>query len=95
MKTEKQVKEEIKKYLKSLGGACWFFMPHMNGYGRAGIPDFVGCYKGRFFAIEAKAEGKLGAVTAWQKREGADILAASGRYIITDSLEPLIVDGLL
>ena len=26
-----------------------------GGYGRSGVPDIVGCYRGRFFGIECKA----------------------------------------
>lgn len=40
--------------------ACtgWYYMPTQNGMGVAGIPDFIGHYKGRFWSIEAKARGK-------------------------------------
>ena len=47
---EGTVKYKIKEYLKSLAPALWYFMPVPTGYGVRGIPDFVGCYKGRFFA---------------------------------------------
>lgn len=30
-------------------------MPATGGYGVSGASDFVGCYRGRFFSIEAKA----------------------------------------
>lgn len=53
MKNERDVKAEVKKLLKAHG--AWFFMPSMNGYGRSGVPDFIGCSRsGRFFAIETK-----------------------------------------
>jgi hypothetical protein len=32
----------------------WYYMPVSNGMGVMGIPDFLGHYKGQFFAIEAK-----------------------------------------
>ena len=32
-------------------------MPFMAGYGTAGVPDIVACYKGRFVGIECKAGG--------------------------------------
>ena len=74
MTPEAKVKAEIKKVLAEY--ECWYFMPSMNGYGRAGIPDFIGCYNGAFFAIEAKsANGKL---TPNQEREIAAIQQASG-----------------
>ena len=44
--------------------------------GRAGVPDIIGCYKGRFIAIECKA-GK-GKTTALQDKELGAILTAGG-----------------
>ena len=48
--------DKVIKHLKSLD-CCW----HMKVFGggtfqRAGIPDIIGCYHGRFFALELKAE---------------------------------------
>ena len=36
----------------------WAYMPVGGQGGVSGIPDFVGAYRGRFWAIEAKAPGK-------------------------------------
>ena len=83
MTPEGKVKAEIKKVLDKAG--AWYFMPSMNGYGRKGIPDFVGHYKGRFFAIEAKAPG--GKATPWQERELADIREKGGVVVIAMSAE--------
>jgi hypothetical protein len=82
---EGKVKKEVKAYLASLKDHCWFYMPVPMGYGRAGVPDFIGCYKGRFFSIETKAPGKKEDITAWQLREAAAIRAAGGLCIITDN----------
>ena len=87
MTPEAKVKAEIKKVLIEYG--CWYFMPSMNGYGRTGVPDFIGCYGGVFFAIEAKA--KNGKVTPNQARElqalidnGAQVtVATSGESVKT------------
>ena len=57
MKTpESYEKADIKKYLDSIG--AWHFSPYMAGFGKAGVPDIVFCYQGRFGAIEVKREGK-------------------------------------
>jgi len=83
MTPEAKVKAEIKKVLAEYG--CWYFMPAMNGYGRSGIPDFVGCYNGVFFAIEAKsANGKL---TPNQEREIAAMVAVGARVVVARSAE--------
>ena len=80
MTPEGKIKTEIKKYLDSLGDLCWYFMPAMNGYGRKGIPDIVGCFSGVFFAFEVKsAEGKA---TPWQERELEKILKTGSRAAI-------------
>ena len=43
---------------KTKGGAGWYYMPVQAGLGVKGVPDFIGCYKGKFFSIETKAPGK-------------------------------------
>ena len=30
----------------------------MAGYGKAGVPDIIGCWRGMFFGIEVKASGR-------------------------------------
>ena len=52
-RSEADVKTAVKQILAEYPGV-WYFMPSMNGYGRAGVPDFVGCFQNRFFAIETK-----------------------------------------
>lgn len=88
---EGKVKDEIKAFLDSLGAECWYFMPMMMGYGRKGIPDFIGCYKGRFFSIEAKAPGKAANLTPWQAREKSAIMQASGIPLVCDSILTLSI----
>jgi hypothetical protein len=57
MKTpEGYEKDEIKKYLTSIG--AFSFSPYMAGYGKSGVPDIVACIEGRFWGIEVKREGK-------------------------------------
>jgi hypothetical protein len=77
MKNEGDVKKVVKEELKSTPD-CWWFMPPANGYGRSGIPDFVGSYKGYAFAVETKF-GK-GKTTANQEREIA-LLRVSGAQV--------------
>jgi len=80
MTPEAKVKKQIKQILEELN--VWFFMPPANGYGRAGIPDFIGCLRGQFIAIEAKA-GK-GKTTALQDREIQRIKDAGGFVLIVN-----------
>jgi hypothetical protein len=50
---EKKVKDKVRKILDTAG--AFQFMPATHGYGASGVPDIVGCYRGKFFAIECKA----------------------------------------
>ena len=71
---EAKVKDKIKAILKEHG--VYYAMPIGTGYGNAGVPDFLCCIKGRFLAIEAKANG--GKTTALQDRNLRDIETAGG-----------------
>lgn len=50
---EGKVKAKLKKVLDEMG--IWHFSPFQAGMGRAGIPDVIACYEGRFVAFECKA----------------------------------------
>jgi Holliday junction resolvase len=73
-KVKKKVAELLKKY-----GAYYFF-PAMGAFGRAGIPDIVGCHSGQYFAVECKA-GK-GKTTAIQEAEIEKIRKAKGHAFV-------------
>jgi Holliday junction resolvase len=85
MTPEKKVKTKVVAILKELG--TYYFYPIAGGYGASGVPDIVGCYKGKFFAIECKA-GK-GKTTALQDKNIAQIIAQNGLAIVVneDNLE--------
>lgn len=74
LRTEKDVKEQVKKLLKKHN--IWYFMPQGNGYGRQGIPDFIACAGGLFVAIETKYGGNK--LSPHQEREVRDINTAKG-----------------
>lgn len=77
---EKKVKTAVTNILKEYG--AYYFYPVMNGFGRSGIPDIIGCYKGKFFGIECKA-GK-NKPTALQLREMIAINDAGGRTLVVN-----------
>ena len=74
MTPEAKVKRVITNQLKELG--AYYFYPATGGYGRSGVPDIVGCYRGRFFGIECKA-GK-NKPTALQQKNLDDIASTEG-----------------
>jgi len=57
-------------------------MPPGMGFGRAGIPDIICCFQGKFIAIECKA-GK-GKTTALQDRELDAIRASGGMAMVVN-----------
>lgn len=77
---EAAVKAAVRKLLVEFG--IYYFSPAANGYGRAGIPDIICCFGGRFIAIECKA-GK-GVTTALQDRELAAIRTAGGMTMVVN-----------
>jgi hypothetical protein len=82
MKTtpENNVKRLIKVQL-TLSGAFWY--PAVAGpYSVSGIPDFIGCHRGKFFGVEAKAPGKK--PTALQLKRKDEIEAAGGKWLLVD-----------
>lgn len=52
---EGKVKKRIKEILNAHAPDVWYTMPIGTGYGRSGVPDFIGVSNGQFFAIEAKS----------------------------------------
>jgi hypothetical protein len=77
---EGKVKAAVRKLLVEFG--IYYFLPAANGFGRAGIPDIICCFGGRFIAIECKAG--TGVTTALQDRELAAIRTAGGMAIVVN-----------
>ena len=78
---EGKVKKAISKYLRSVDG-LWYTMPVPGGYGMSTL-DYIGCYRGKFFSIEAKAPGKV--PTDRQEFVMEDIRHADGMTFVIDS----------
>ncbi len=55
-RTERKLKVEVMDMLNEAG--AWYFMPVPTGM-QAATLDFLGCYKGQFFAIETKRPGEV------------------------------------
>jgi hypothetical protein len=81
---EGKVKQKLLRFINSLEPVPYAFFPVPGGYGRSGIPDIVGCWRGRFFAIECKAPGKLSNTTALQNREMEMIRRGGGVAFVYD-----------
>ena len=53
---EGKVKNTVSKLLKSVDG-LFYTMPVPSGFGESTL-DYIGCYRGKYFAVETKAPGK-------------------------------------
>jgi Holliday junction resolvase len=80
MTPEKKVKTKVVEILKGFG--AYYFYASTGGYGASGVPDIIGCHKGRFFGIECKA-GK-GKTTALQEKNIAQIKTTGGLAIVVN-----------
>ena len=75
---EKKVKQACVQIIERY--KAWHFFPAQNGYGRAGIPDIIICYKGQFLGVECKAG--FNKPSALQEREIAAIQKAGGSAMV-------------
>jgi hypothetical protein len=80
MTPEGRVKAKVKKTLTEMG--AYYAMPVASGYGHAGTPDFLVCYRCQFLAIETKAKGNQ--PTALQEATMQRIRDAGGRVFVID-----------
>lgn len=74
MKSEQAIQSDILKYLKSVGA----YTIKVSAATKAGIPDVIICYKGKFLAIEVKKPETKNNVSALQKANISMIEAAGG-----------------
>ena len=88
---EAKVKKVVVRQLKLLG--AYYFYPVTGGYGASGVPDIVGCYKGKFFGIECKAGSNK--PTPLQRKNLTDIELAGGIAVVVNEKNMNIVEDLL
>jgi len=86
---ESKVKARVRRILEL--HKVYHFMPATGGYGRSGVPDIVGCYRGYFFAIECKA-GK-NQPTVLQDRELQRIRDAGGQVFVVNEINEKEVEN--
>ena len=80
MTPEAKVKKVVASQLRSL--KAYYFYPVTGGYGKSGVPDIIGCYRGKFFGIECKAGGNK--PTALQEKNLKDITASEGMAFVVN-----------
>jgi len=55
---EGSVKARLVRLFKRNKGTLWYFTPATGGFGKSGVPDYIGIKRAQMFAVECKAPGK-------------------------------------
>lgn len=77
---EAKVKRVVTQQLKEIG--AYYFYPVTGGYGKSGVPDIIGCYRGNFFGIECKAGRNK--PTPLQEKHLREIAEAGGVSLVVN-----------
>lgn len=88
-KLEKSVTKKCHDWLKSSRG-IWYFKVFGNGVQRAGVPDFIVCKDGMFYAFELKREDERATTSSRQDIEINKIRKAGGKAYVIRTLEEMI-----
>lgn len=83
---EKRVKNRIDAVLKA-APECFYSKPVVTPLGVAML-DYVGCSKGRYFEIEAKAANKQPTERQWHRME--QVRAAGGAAFVINEHDGLV-----
>jgi hypothetical protein len=77
---ESKVKMKVRKVIKELN--AYYVMPVTAGFGNSGAPDYIVCYRGKFFGIECKANGNT--PTALQYKNLKEIQDCGGVALVVN-----------
>lgn len=90
--SEKSIVDKITAYLRLKG--AYVVKQHGSQYGRAGVPDLLVCYQGRFYGFEVK-KPIGGVVSKLQRIEIDRIKESGGVACVVTSVEEVkgIIDG--
>jgi Holliday junction resolvase len=83
---EKDVVRDIMNFLKDKYPG-FYFKSHGGPFQMVGLPDIIGCHKGRFIGIEVKLPGKEDTLTPIQKKVIEMISKAGGISFMATSVE--------
>lgn len=87
---EGRTKAKVRQILLEYDG-LYHHWPVPGGYGRTTL-DCLGCYRGRFFAIETKAPGKK--PTLRQTAIIREMSSAMGKTFVIDDVDSPVLDEL-
>ena len=85
--SEAALVRRIIKALKAKYPKDVWYKIHVGPYQERGIPDIIGCHKGRFVAVEVKLPGKEKNITEYQKLQIHRIFEAGGYATVVVSVK--------
>lgn len=88
MGAETEFAHKVDKVLKSTP-ELWYLNVYGNAVQRAGVPDRIICYKGKFIGLELKKPDGKGRESKRQEIEGFKIKSSGGTYAVISSLDEL------
>lgn len=80
---EQNIQAKIKKYLESKGA----YVVKVVQANKAGVPDLLACYKGKFVGLEVKTPKTLNNVSPLQAFNLSKISEAGGISYVVTSIE--------
>ena len=84
--TEKDLQARILRYLRKIKDSEWVKF-QAGPYTPKGIPDIIGCWKGRFFFFEVKLPARKNSVTNAQYRRMVELKCAGAIGGVVTSVE--------
>ena len=88
-KLEGKLRDQVTAYLKTRRD-IWFMKVVGNSIQKAGVADFLICYRGLFLAVELKRPDGKGEATTRQLLELKKVRNAGGIGVVIESLDELI-----
>jgi len=89
---EKELQKRVNKFLSQIPG-LWFYHPRETKKGTDGLPDIIGCFNGRFFAIELKTPELKDAEKGLRPEQIKiidQIRKAKGKVLITNNFDDVV-----
>ncbi len=91
---EAKLQRKIRDALKTRFGNIFAIKVHGGPLQKRGLPDIIGCYRGKFIALEVKVPGREANLTDSQKAVMLEIREAGGlAEMVTSSEQALGVVG--
>ena len=90
---ESRLSRDIRRAIEGeYGHEVFIFKVWGSGHMMVGLPDLVGCLRGKFFGLEVKHPETRGSTSASQEFVGVRIAAAGGLWrVVTSPREALSV----